>query len=332
MPLFRTILPIACALLLVSPAFAETSQQIAEAHFRTGLKLYEQSKYEEARLSFLQAHSVYPRASILRNLALCELKTNRPLEAIQHLRTYLADPAADMREFAQKNLDDAMAMTGHINVQATEGSTLVVDGKPQLQHGSAPFKEALDMLPGTHVVEARLGDRSRQAEVDAPAGSVVEVDLRFEQPAVLPAETAQPIPAPNATLVLPPTEDRQDNRRERYLVSGSLAALGIVGVGVGIGFTVAANNAADDVTKARSSSGTYACTNVTNGDCDSRGRSAASRARSSNIAVGSYVGGGILVATGVVTYLMWPKTSKRSASLVPWVGKDGAGLAYGKEF
>ncbi|MCL2722902.1 MAG: hypothetical protein FWD69_00550 [Polyangiaceae bacterium] len=317
-----------------SPAFAETPQQIAEAHFKTGLKLYDQSSYEAARLEFLQAQSVYPRAALLRNLALCELKTNRPLEAIQHLRAYLADPEADKRELAKKNLEEALARTGHVNVQATDGTTLAVDGKPQPQQGNAPFKEALDVLPGKHGIEARLGNRTRSIEVDAPAGSTVEVDLRFEPPVVAPEKTAPSVVLSSMrTLTPPPVEAERGSNNARYLVSGSLVALGVVGVGLGIGFTAAANSAASDVAEAKATSGTYACTGTTGGDCSSRKGNEDARARDSNIAMGMYIGGGVLLAAGVTTYFVWPKLVKQQlGSVAPWIGKDVAGFAYGKEF
>ena len=141
---------------LSSTAAAETPQQIAETHFRAGLKLYNQDSFEAARLEFLQAQAVFPRLSVLRNLALCELKTNRPLEALHHLRTYLADPASDSRDYAKKNLDDAYARTGHVTVRAVEGAAVSVDGQGQ---GNAPFKDPVDVTPGKHILEARLGDR-----------------------------------------------------------------------------------------------------------------------------------------------------------------------------
>ena len=83
------------------------------------------------------------------------------------------------KENAKKYIADASSKTGHIAVDAPPGAEIVIDGKKW--NAVAPFKEPLDTLPGRHVLDARLGERTASRDVDAPAGVVVEVDLRFER-------------------------------------------------------------------------------------------------------------------------------------------------------
>ena len=59
----------------------------AKARFEEGLKRYEAQDFEGARVAFQQAYSVLHAVDILYNLALSELRSNRPVEAL-HRRWY----------------------------------------------------------------------------------------------------------------------------------------------------------------------------------------------------------------------------------------------------
>jgi ribose 5-phosphate isomerase RpiB len=128
--------------------------------------------------------------------------------------------------------------------------------------------------------------------------------------------------------------ESEEENHTRHFVSGSLAALGVVGLGVGVGFTLAANKASSDVTKYSDMVGpeSYTCEGIIGGDCGSLSKAAETRRKDTNVAKGSFVIGGTLLAAGVITYFVWPKSSKEVARIVPWVGKDVAGFSYGKEF
>ena len=227
-------------------AAADTPQQIAETHFRAGLKLFDQSNYEAARLEFLQAQAVFARPSLLRNLALCELKTNRPLEAMDHLRAYLADPSTtgEKRELAKKSLDEAFARTGHASVEANDGATVSVDGQPR--PGTAPFRDGIDALPGHRVLEARLGERTMRRDIELPPGSTVSVDLRFAADSV-PSAAAPAATAPRgADVVSPPVERAPSFWTPRRTLGVTAAGLAVVAAGVGGAFLFARDGHVSD--------------------------------------------------------------------------------------
>ena len=46
-------------------------------------------------MEFVQSYAIVPSAKTLWNLVLAEIDSNRPLDALRHLKTYLADPNAD---------------------------------------------------------------------------------------------------------------------------------------------------------------------------------------------------------------------------------------------
>jgi hypothetical protein len=306
-----------------SGAAGDTPQQIAEAHLRAGLKLYEQSSYEAARLEFLQAQAVFPRPSLLRNLALCELKTNRPLEAIQHLRTYLADPTttADKRENAKKNLDEAFAKTGHVSVRAADGATISLDGQAQL--GTTPLREPIDTLPGRHVLEARLADRSTTREVEAAAGVVVEVDLRFEEKATSASPTAGPSVG-GATAKYdpggPPSEPAPSFWTTRHAVGVTVGGLALVAAGVGGAFLVARNGHVSDGKDALAVS-SRPCSQPASATC---AQYDGARDGIKSTEFGAAVSFGAFVALGVTAavLILWPEQKLEARVRLLPVGRD----------
>lgn len=313
------------ALLTPSSAGAagDTPQQIAEAHLKTGLKLYEQANYEAARLEFLQAQAVFPRPSLLRNLALCELKTNRPLEAIQHLRTYLGDPSTtgEKRENAKKNMEEAFGKTGHVSPRAIDGATVSVDGQPQA--GVAPFREPIDTLPGRHVLEARLGDRTTSRDVETSAGVVVDVDLRFEErggprsAAPAPATTAPP----NAHDVSGPPRDPAPSfwttRHTIGVVGGGLA---VVAAGVGGAFLLAREGHVSDGKDALAGN-PRPCAQPTDPAC---AKYDGARDGIKSTELGAVISIGAFLALGVTAavLILWPDTKREARLRVLPIGRD----------
>src|SRR5208283_4797361 len=79
--------------LLAGPVMA--SDPSAEEWVKLGVQDFKRQDYEAARVSFGHAYSVDPNAAVLLNLALAELQSGHPVDAIRHLRSYLKDPSAD---------------------------------------------------------------------------------------------------------------------------------------------------------------------------------------------------------------------------------------------
>lgn len=319
--------------LLAAPgsAIAETPAQIAEARFKNGLKLMERDNYEEARVELLQALAIYPRSSILRNLALCELKTNRPLEALAHLRTYLADPSIPNRDDAKKNFDDAFARTGHIAVQAAEGAALTVDGAAV---GNAPFKDALDVTTGKHVLEARFGANKLRREVDALPGVVVHADLRFDE------APASPPPDESRVQDTAPPPVTPDSRTPGWLVPASvgLGAAFIVGMGVGVTFLGAQKRSIEDADRiVMSTPGGNPCVNAASDGCRARDHKlldARTYGTASDVGfiAGALCGAGAAAALAV---LLWPRSSTSTTTattITPLLNAETAGFHFSQSF
>lgn len=322
------------AMLVSSPALAtaETPQQIAEAHLKAGLKHYEQADYETARLEFLQAQAVYPRPSLLRNLALCELKTNRPLEAIHHLRAYLGDSTttADKRENAKKNFDEAFAKTGHVAVRASQGALVFVD--THALPGATPFKDPIDVLPGKHVLEARLGERTATRDVDAPAGVTVEVALELDERVAPVASTTVPVSATTTVsdgVVAPPREAEPPFWTTRRIVGGGFVGAGLAMLGGALYFQLQNASQADRATSISASiNSKSSCASGTDARCTDLRDAYDAQDRDAVLRSVFLVGGSVAVAAGVALVL-WPTASSGGsprAAATPIVGSNFAGL------
>jgi hypothetical protein len=169
----------------------------AEKRLAEGLDRYAKGDYEGARLAFAQAYAVLASLDLLYNLAHAEVKAGHPLESLVHIHQLLRDPRAtpDDHAKAERLLEEANRMTGHIAVEAPDGAEILLDDVPS---GEAPFKEAFDVTPGRHKVEARSTTSRRRLDVDAPVGEVVAA--RFAPDATSAPTVSAPVPiAPTPT-------------------------------------------------------------------------------------------------------------------------------------
>lgn len=80
-------------------ASAGPKEEAAYAHYKRAVEQYQQGNYANAWLEFSSAYQITPLSALLNNMARCEVKIGRPVEALQHFRRFLAatpdDPDAD---------------------------------------------------------------------------------------------------------------------------------------------------------------------------------------------------------------------------------------------
>jgi hypothetical protein len=346
--LARTALAVLLAGTFVRTASAQTTAadaahaKEAEVRFQEGLKAYDREDYERAYVVFLEAQAIYPRPSLLRNLALCELHTHRPLGALEHLRLFIAAPGTtpEMRVIAEKNLADAYSRTGHLSITAPDGAHVSVDHK---EVGVAPLKEAVDVVEGPHGVEAVAGGTTLRETVDAAKGRLTEV--AFVGPVVADTHVVVGGPAtgPNGTVIVPsvggPVEPEHHGYwNGRRTVGVVIAGVGAVGMVVGSVFGAQRGSETSDANTALPTIGSNGSACVApKGAALTAACSSLSNARSSNgndasIEGPMLVGGGVLLALGLVT-AFWPSPSAPpSSGLAPMAGPHLAGLSWSGSF
>lgn len=297
----------------------------AQARFGEGLRRYKKADFEGARVAFLQAYAAYPSADILWNLCLAEARAGRHLEALKHLRQYDRDPritAAD-RARARKHIDEARAKTGHLRIDATRGAAVLVGDEPV---GEAPFDDEVDVEPGKHVVTASIEDRRARAEVDVAAGAVETVTLTVEAPAMAEPPPATPAPAQ-------PDARERSSGTARTLTSAALVVAGAATVTAGVLVRLSAGNKADEADALRTGNPQGCLVDAGSPRCQSLASAEDSRAARENSSMALLVGGSALVVGGVVTYLVWPKSSARaSAHVLPSASPSGGSLVLSGSF
>jgi hypothetical protein len=176
-----------------------------------------------------------------------EVELGRTVEGLHHLKESLAkmDPTDARRAIIQRNADEAYAKTAHVAIRTKAGATVSVDGAAA--PGVAPFPEPIDVLPGKRVLEARLEDRTARQEIEAPPGSVIDVELAVPESVAPPAAQAA---LPIAPLAVAPAAQRPASSPSWWtvprMVGVALGAGAAAGLGLGIYFHTAAVNAMDD--------------------------------------------------------------------------------------
>ncbi len=131
---------------------------------------------------------------------------------------------------------------------------MIVDERDQ----TLPLREPIDVARGPFRVKATFAGKTKELSGEAKPGVVTTVALAFD--------------AAGAEVTAPPDEPKPGSWTAGKTVGIVLWAGAAVGAGLGIGFTLAANNASDKVASARADPRirTAACFGVTSADCQGR--------------------------------------------------------------
>jgi hypothetical protein len=161
----------------------------ARARFKEGVEHFDKGRYEDARLSFLQAYTLKRHPSVLLNLAQSSAKSNHPLEAAKYFQQFLkeattASPA--QRKDAEQGLAEVRQKLGRIEVVAPPGTDISIDDQGKV--GTTPI-EPIDVDVGQHTVKSP----TQNLTVVAIGGQKVEA--RFGSAAAPPPVAPVPTPA-----------------------------------------------------------------------------------------------------------------------------------------
>lgn len=181
---------------------------------------------------------------------------------------------------------------------------------------------AVPVDPGTYVMSATAPSRERWSElvrVDQQ-GHIIDVRVPMLKIArAMEPEKKEPMKSPpNGSSPLP------------WMIGG--AVLGASGLGMGIGFTTAANDKSDEATTivAKLGGDPSACHGMPLvGDCGTAREAVANQDTFEKAAIASFVLGGLFVGATVATFVLWPKPRKvheAGVRIAPWASSTGAGL------
>lgn len=330
----------------------------AQARFEEGLDRVKTGDFEGARISFAQAYAALKRPAILWNLALAEEKTGHLVEALSHFKRVVRDKSAATgdRDEAQRHAVALTGRIGHIDVQAPPGSTVHLDG--DAAEVVVPLLEPLDVTPGRHAVDVRLGSASRTIAIDAPAGQVVRVTLSSADLAQGGGAASPSTVTPTSTVGTNPSQERAAEGAEsppahegsapippaRIITVTVLGGAALIATGLGVFLALESQDHDGSSRGYRNLLGQNGKNNVS--ACSGAVAVAASMGKCSalNSSVGDqdlealwskvlYVTAGALAAGAIVTWFVWPK-SKRSegAWVAPILAPGTYGIGAGGHF
>ncbi|WP_437651282.1 PEGA domain-containing protein [Sorangium sp. So ce362] len=323
----------------------------ADALVQKAGRLYSDGKYQEAEAELQSAWELNPTFDVAYNLGNTKYQLKKHKEAAQYLSFALRHwpllkVVAKLKPTAEKRLAESRAQVGALVVTAgVAGAEVTVDGKAV---GKAPLEGEVFVEPGEHRVEVRLegyGPASKTVKV-AKGGTAVAAlalpPLKSEGQETAPvAHAAEGGSAPGAAAGAPvaemppaaPAYPGPEPQKRSWVPVIALGAASVVGLGVGIGTTVASNAASDDVDvqgRAILDAGGQ-CKQPPSAFVDNCSKlyDAGSRQETfGNAARVAYVASGVLVVAAV-TYALWPRAEARVATpvrVLPDVGAHSAGI------
>lgn len=304
------------------------AQKDAADHTKRAFEAVRHSDAETARVEFLQAYALVPSPKSLWNLLVAEADSNHPLDAIKHLRTYLADPGADPKKSdrAQRLLTDLSSLVGHLSVVVPEDTPVKVDGLVMTREQRIV---GIDVAPGKHVVEATVAGESQRREVDVAPGDPTLVAFEVSRPDE-PTEAPEPIaaapsppPAPQEKPTPPPTREPSSAVSSPPLGTWIMGSVAVAALGTGIAFSLSAKSKRDEIDQTPK-----ACANPDSQDCAHIEDLRDSGSRDSTISWIAYGTAGAAVVTGGLIWYLAPKKkpASRDATMTPLISPGMAGV------
>jgi tetratricopeptide (TPR) repeat protein len=294
----------------------DASTKRARELFNEGVKAYKKSKWAEAHTFFSAAWDLKKHWQIAANMGDCEMQLGRYREAAEHLLYYAREAPPEKRAEAEAFLKKAQEKVGTITVKVNGAEAdVMVDGE---RVGKTPMSEPIFVEPGTKTIAARAaGMPLADKKLEVAPGSAHDVVLTLEPEKKPPSnETKGP-------------EEKKPPSPVPWIIGGS--ALAAVGIGMGIGFTVAANGKRDEAASILQGLGGSApcCGEPVSGPCKDVYDAVAKQDTYANTAIAGFVIGGVAAAGTVATFILWPKQGSenaKTARVIPWVSPRGAGL------
>jgi hypothetical protein len=291
-----------------------------------GLAEYNLGHWSEARAFFGRAHTLRPNARTLRGLGLASYELRDYVAAIRYLEGALENAdrplTSEMRAAAQRQINEAESFVGHYKIRLEPSSaSLSVDGT------TATYERDGSLLlnPGEHTLRADANDHEAVTRVLTVTGGE-RAELRLELRSVEQARSTDPFGRESPPVVRPSHAEAQsgsffETRSAPQWVGIALAGGAVIGAGVGVTFGVLALNE----NAAAKRHGGCSADGCTTPDALAHRNSAVARA---DVATVSFIGAGVLLGAGLLTYLLGPgeERAKPRLEVRPAVSRDGVAV------
>ncbi len=316
---FRELWLCLVVLLLGASAWAQPSSaaEQAAAKFQQGMEQMRARNFERACQLLEQSQTLSSEMATQFRLAECYQEIGRRASAWRSFREIAAQAErAAMADRQRLATERAQALEPDLSklrlvvadeAKAIPGLRVSLDGQP---FAASNWGTAYPVDPGSHSFAASAPGYlpwGQQVEV-SKRGETIDIALPVLQPvpkdepapavAALPGPP-EPVAPPVSPAPQPPPDDQGSALGTAGIVVG---AVGIVAMGAGVGFAVAAKSDYDDAVESH-------CDEA-RGFCTQTGLDEQESARAmGNVATAVFVVGGVAAATGLVLWLVAPSDS-----------------------
>lgn len=297
------------------------SEERRRALYQEGKDAIKAQRWVDAKTKLSEAWAINPSYDVALLLAQAQFNLERFAEAATLLDYYFRNVPAKENEKtfsnAKQALKQAKAKVSTVSVTAPAGAELLLDGKPL---GVAPLDHPVFVLPGKRAFELRQDGTNSVQDLQALAGS--EQTVVFAAPLSSPSATSTG--SVESGLLAPPPTPKADSGKRRSivpLVVGGGAAL--IGIGLGVGFRVAASSSHSRFEKLQSRLGADGCgpNSDNTSDCSELRDAVETTDFRRNFSTGAFVVGGA-AAIGTAVYWFWPRSDTSTA------GSGAKGLRF----
>lgn len=255
----------------------------AEAKLTEGVELLKTRHFSEALARFEQAYALVPSPLIFYDFGLARLGLGDDARALESFDTFLAeapDAPADKRHKAERYREDLRPHVAIVALEADVGTAdLTVDG---LGGGRVSFPRRLYLAPGSHQVVAHAGGATQTTTITCVAGETLTLAVHLPPAtpsaagapagdgpslAFAPPPAADP-PRPAAAVEVLPAPPPPSSASWAHPWALSAAAFGVVSIGVGVAFGLAAHSNGDAVTSESQTRATFTPDRQASGERD----------------------------------------------------------------
>jgi hypothetical protein len=245
------------------PADGAAAKVAAEAKLTEGVELLKTRHDGEALRRFEQAYALVPSPLIFYDFGLAHLGLGDDARALESFDRFLAeapDAPADKRLKAEQHRDELRPRVSIVALEANVAAAeLTVDG---VARGHVSFPRRLYLAPGPHQLVARADGATQAMTISCVAGQTLPLAFRLPPPAP-PSLGAAAREAPTLAIAGAPVEERPPPASRVEVLQAPLpvssdgwvrpaalsaAAAGVVSMGVGLGFGLAARSDGEEVT------------------------------------------------------------------------------------
>ena len=290
-----------------SPAISDR----ARALYAEGIKAADAKNWAGAHAAFMEAYKQSDHYQIAANLGSMEIKLGRYRDAAEHLAVYLRKAPSDKVKDRMRALaffEEAKKKVGTVQVRVNvNGAEILVDDKVV---SLSPPVDDLFVDPGPRFIKARMaGHKSSETTLEAGPGTTHQVTLTLEKmapdapPPPKLVKTAAPPPSPPEPVPFKP-------QKEIIIAGISVGAVGILAGTISAIVSSGYGSSAEDrrdVLLQRPGGGSACLDPMNTSECATLNDLWGSRDTWGNVAVWSFVIGGVAGAGTAAYALVLPR-------------------------